>query len=489
MALCTDVSQVATIAQLAGIDASGLISMIVDAAKTVKRNQETCQLLARRAGMIGDLLQQLHSTQLMRHTETRNPVEQLEESLRHAYMLIKSCQGRSYLHSCFIGRKHSDQLREVQNEITFYLQLFPLVSFIDTARTWEHVLSRDRPSCSEFAEQKVRSCSYSTISEGLKAQMESCKANIMNVEVLENRGRKGAGISYFSFSEIMTATDNLSDRNLVGIGGFGYVYKGKLCNGADIAVKRHSTSSYQRSNEFRAEIEAIPGLRHKNIITLLGCCIQEGEKILVYEYMPNKSLASAIADETRRKLQNWSKRLQIIKGIADGLAYLHGHSQMCIVHRDINPNNILLDHEMNAKISDFGLAIKLAPNTTADVVICGTYGYADPEYVATGKISEKADVYSFGIILLELISGKLFWSYKIKAKGTSLGLLLPDYARKYQNKLHKLIDPLLHATKHDRAQIKQCVKVGLRCIRNCAKERPTMSEVVAMLCAIKVVRE
>ncbi|KAM0873700.1 hypothetical protein ACQ4PT_037899 [Festuca glaucescens] len=145
MALWNAVGQAASMSQLAGVDAYGLINMIVEAVQTVKRNRETCQLLARRVKMIGDLLQRLESTQLMQHHETRNPVEQLEETLRHTYMLITSSQDSGYLYSCFMGGKQADQLREVQNDITFYLQLFPLVSFVDTSRTFEQLLNRARP--------------------------------------------------------------------------------------------------------------------------------------------------------------------------------------------------------------------------------------------------------------------------------------------------------------------------------------------------------
>uniref|UniRef100_A0ACD5ZVT8 Uncharacterized protein n=1 Tax=Avena sativa TaxID=4498 RepID=A0ACD5ZVT8_AVESA len=300
-------------------------------------------------------------------------------------------------------------------------------------------------------------------------------ANLFGVE-------KEAGLSNFSFPQIMAATDNLSWRNMVGHGGFGYTYKGKLPNGLDIAVKRHEISSFQGPAEFRAEIELIQNLRHKNIIRLLGYCVQQEEKIPVYEYMTNKSLACIIADESKRKFLNWSKRLKMIKGIADGLLYLHVHSQMCIVHKDIKASNILLDHEMNTKISDFGLARKLAPNVTVVIMIpfSSASGYADPEYVATGIISDKTDVYSFGIVLLEIIAGKLSRFY---IQSASLGSL-PDYARRHRKKLHKLMDPLLGAKKNDRAQIMQCVKIALMCVRHPVEDRPTMPEVVAMLCSI-----
>ncbi|OQU83982.1 hypothetical protein SORBI_3005G209400 [Sorghum bicolor] len=438
MALWSAVGQVASIAQLAGVDAYGLISMIVEAAKMVKRNRETCQLLARRARMIGDLLQQLERTQLMHHMETRNPVEHLEETLRHAYVLITSCRDSSYLHNFCMGGKQADQLREVQNEITFYLQLFPLVSFVDNTRTWERLLSRACPLCTREITDELHAAHHvehedRLRSEALKATKfqnlgsqtplkpdeEQMEGQVINMGGLVNLigGAKGAELSCFSFSQILAATDNFSEKNLLGNGGFGHVYRGNLIDGPNFAIKRLDTSSFQGPHEFRTEIDVIPNLRHKNIIDLLGYCVQGEEHILVYEYMSNKCLASIIADETKRELLIWSKRLQIIKAIADALAFLHGHSQMCIVHRDIKASNILLDHEMNAKITDFGLALMLAPNTTAEVAVMGTYGYADPEYIATGNISEKADVYGFGIVLFETISGRLIHSY-MNTEGT-----------------------------------------------------------------------
>lgn len=147
------VGQAAMVAQFAGVDAYGLIKMIADAAQTVRRNRATCLQLARRAKMIGDLLHQLHAAQLMQQPETRNPIEQLEETLRRALLLVRSCQGRGYLYRCFMGARHADELREVQGEITFYLQLFPLVSYVDTTLTWVRLLNKgaapEAPSCKE----------------------------------------------------------------------------------------------------------------------------------------------------------------------------------------------------------------------------------------------------------------------------------------------------------------------------------------------------
>uniref|UniRef100_A0A0E0J5A5 Protein kinase domain-containing protein n=1 Tax=Oryza nivara TaxID=4536 RepID=A0A0E0J5A5_ORYNI len=502
MALWNGLGQVANIAQLAGVDAYGLIKMIVEAAQTAKRNQETCQKLARHVKMIGDLLQRLQSTELMQHQETRNPVEQLEETLRHTYMLILSCQDSSYLHSCFMGGKQAHQLREVQSDITFYLQLFPLVSFVNTTRTWERLLRRAQPSCTEdtadelqkvhhsdhrirfnteilnateFGDQSVTQCPE--VFEEKRSEQASIRSLNLDQLVVNDIG-KGAVLT---FSQILAATNNFSGRSLIGQGGFGPVYKGKLPNGLEIAVKRHDTSSHQGEEEFMAEIDVIPKLRRKNIIELIGFCVQGKECILVYEYIPN-------GNETKRILLNWSKRLKIIEGISDGLLYLHNHSPKCIVHRDIKASNILLDYEMNAKISDFGLAIKLAPKATTEVLVRGTWGYADPEYVATGVISEKTDVYSFGIVLLEIISGKLCVSgYNVKSR--SRRTIFPEFALKNRKKLHKLIDPSLGAKKHERAQIMQCLRVAMLCVRDRAEHRPTMSEVVTMLPSIKTPKD
>ncbi|XBI76386.1 hypothetical protein VPH35_069629 [Triticum aestivum] len=436
MMLWNGMSQVASIAQLAGVDAYGLITMIVEAARTVRRNRETCQLLARRVKMIGDLLQQLESMQLMQHTETRNPAEQLEETLRHTYMLIRAhhVQNEITFYSCFLGGKQADQLHQVQNEITFYLQLFPLVSFVDTSRTWARLLHRAHPLGTEGTMDELHAVHPSE---------QNNRTEALKAIHLEDPGTPCAK----------------SDE-------------GKLPDGLDVAVKRLSTSSHQGLSEFRAEIEVIPNLRHKNIISLLGFCVQGKEKILVYEYMSNNSLAAVISASSNNQ------------GIADGLVYLHLHSQTCIVHRDLKPSNLLLDPEMNVKISDFGLAKKLAPDATAEDIVCGTYGYADPEYVTTGMLSQKADVYSFGIVALEIICGNNPWFYMVKAKKGSSPGSLPDHARKYRKRPRKLVDPLLRASKSERAQIAECVKVALLCVQCRAECRPAMSEVVAMLCSI-----
>ncbi|XBI68637.1 hypothetical protein VPH35_047810 [Triticum aestivum] len=219
---------------------------------------------------------------------------------------------------------------------------------------------------------------------------------------------RSSEFTLFDFHEILQATHNFSKENLLGKGGFGPVYKGQLPNGMEIAVKRLASHSGQGFTEFKNEVELIAKLQHNNLVKLLGCCIQGDGKLLVYEYFPNKSLDFFIFDENRTALVDWEKRRVIIEGIAQGLLYLHKHSRLRIIHRDLKASNILLDQNMNPKISDFGLAKIFSSNDTQGSTkrVVGTYGYMSPEYASEGMYSIKSDVFSFGVLLLEILSGK-----------------------------------------------------------------------------------
>ncbi|KAL8512035.1 hypothetical protein ACS0TY_018482 [Phlomoides rotata] len=212
----------------------------------------------------------------------------------------------------------------------------------------------------------------------------------------------------FKFQMLSNATESFSLNNKLGQGGFGPVYKGKLGNGQEIAVKRLARSSNQGLEEFMNEVEVISRLQHRNLVRLLGCCVESEEKMLVYEYMPNGSLDSYLFDSRKRETLNWKTRMIIIEGICRGLLYLHRDSRLRIIHRDLKASNILLDEELNPKISDFGMARifggKVDEANTTRVV--GTYGYMSPEYALHGMFSEKSDVYSFGVLLLETVSGR-----------------------------------------------------------------------------------
>ncbi|KAG4213683.1 hypothetical protein ERO13_A01G071200v2 [Gossypium hirsutum] len=287
-------------------------------------------------------------------------------------------------------------------------------------------------------------------------------------------------LAVFEFGTIAQATDSFSFINKLGQGGFGPVYKGTLADGQEIAVKRLSKSSGQGLNEFKNEVELIAKLQHRNLVRLLGCCMQGDERMLVYESMPNRSLDLFIFDQTRRTVLTWSKRFRIICGIARGLLYLHQDSRLRIIHRDLKTSNVLLDSEMNPKISDFGMARTFGGDQSEANTnrVVGTYGYMAPEYAIDGVFSVKSDVFSFGILLLELISGKKNRGfYHVNQSGN---LIEHAWRLWKEGKPLDLADEFLAET-GDLSDLLRCIHISLLCIQQHPEERPNMSSVVLML--------
>ncbi|XVF77715.1 hypothetical protein PTKIN_Ptkin14bG0069300 [Pterospermum kingtungense] len=297
----------------------------------------------------------------------------------------------------------------------------------------------------------------------------------------ENQGHnEDMELEAFDLGMIYQATDTFSVNNKLGEGGFGPVYKGILANGQEIAVKRLSKSSGQGMNEFKNEVKLIAKLQHRNLVRLLGCCIHGEERILVYEYMPNRSLDSFIFDQTRGKVLNWSKRFEIICGIARGLLYLHQDSRLRIIHRDLKASNVLLDSEMNPKISDFGMARTFGGDQSEANTnrVVGTYGYMAPEYAIEGLFSIKSDVFSFGIPLLEIISGRRNRGFSHPSHSGNL----IDYTWRLWKEGNPLdlADDFLVET-DNLPKILRCIHISLLCIQQHPEDRPNMSSVVLML--------
>ncbi|KAJ9182785.1 hypothetical protein P3X46_006738 [Hevea brasiliensis] len=302
--------------------------------------------------------------------------------------------------------------------------------------------------------------------------------------VLGNANDKGQKedleLPLFDFATIACATNNFSVTNKLGEGGFGPVFKGTLKDGQEIAVKRLSKHSSQGLDEFKNEVMHIAKLQHRNLVKLLGCCIESEEKMLIYEFMPNKSLDFFIFDPSRSKLLDWPKRYHIINGIARGLLYLHQDSRLRIIHRDLKAGNILLDDEMNPKISDFGLARSFGGSETEANTnkVVGTYGYMSPEYAMEGLYSVKSDVFSFGVIVLETVSGK-------RNRGFShtdhhLNLLGHAWILQKEGRSIEIIDASVRNS-CNLSEVLRSVHVGLLCVQQNLAERPSMSTVVFML--------
>ncbi|KAL8058641.1 hypothetical protein ABFX02_03G032800 [Erythranthe guttata] len=299
------------------------------------------------------------------------------------------------------------------------------------------------------------------------------------------------------FSKIRAATNDFSDDNKLGQGGFGAVYRGKLVNGREIAVKRLSRGSCQGDIEFKNEVLLVAKLQHRNLVRLLGFSIEGIERLLVYEFVPNGSLDHFIFDQIKSSNLDWETRYKIICGIAKGVLYLHEDSRLMIIHRDLKASNVLLDENMNPKIADFGMAKLVVRDETHERAsrIVGTYGYMAPEYAIRGQFSIKSDVYSFGVLVMEIVSGqkKVFaqngevlgnlLSYKVESNKDkskiSTGL---EKSSRWNNGRYDRSDiPILRETYGSQPDMMRCIHIALLCVQENAVERPTMASVVLML--------
>nr|VUE35958.1 At421370-like [Capsella grandiflora] len=289
------------------------------------------------------------------------------------------------------------------------------------------------------------------------------------------------------FQTVVMATDNFSDSNILGRGGFGIVYKGRLLDGQDIAVKRLSEMSSQGTNEFKNEVRLIARLQHINLVRLLSCCIYADEKILIYEYLENGSLDSHLFETTQSSNKlNWQRRFDIINGIARGLLYLHQDSRFKIIHRDMKASNVLLDKNMTPKISDFGMArIFERDETEANTrKVVGTYGYMSPEYAMEGIFSVKSDIFSFGVLVLEIISGKRNRGFY--NSGQDNNLLGYTWEKWKEGNGLEIVDSTIVDSSSSMStfrphEVLRCIQIGLLCVQERAEDRPKMSSVVLML--------
>ncbi|KAJ4979362.1 hypothetical protein NE237_010142 [Protea cynaroides] len=286
-------------------------------------------------------------------------------------------------------------------------------------------------------------------------------------------------VQVFSYDSLRSATGNFHQSNRIGAGGFGVVYKGVLKNGTQVAVKSLSAESKQGTHEFLTELNMISNVRHPNLVQLNGCCIEGSNRMLVYEYLENNSLAIALLGPNNKRITlDWPKRAAICMGTAHALAFLHEEAKPHIVHRDIKASNILLDRDLCPKIGDFGLA-KLFPDnvTHLSTKVAGTMGYLAPEYALLGQLTKKADIYSFGVLILEIISGR---SNTKAAFGEDLKFLVEwTWKLKEEDRLLEIVDPELIEFREE--EVVRFIKVALFCTQAASSQRPSMPHVVEML--------
>ncbi|KAK7401677.1 hypothetical protein VNO78_13348 [Psophocarpus tetragonolobus] len=288
-------------------------------------------------------------------------------------------------------------------------------------------------------------------------------------------------VKIYTYKELRNATEDFSPVNKIGEGGFGSVYKGRLKDGKVAAIKVLSAESRQGVKEFLTEINVISEIQHENLVKLYGCCVEKDNRILVYNYLENNSLSQTLLGGRHHNniYFDWRTRCRICIGVARGLAFLHEEVRPHIVHRDIKASNILLDKDLTPKISDFGLAKLIPANMThVSTRVAGTIGYLAPEYAIGGKLTRKADIYSFGVLLVEIISGRCNTSSRLPVEEQ---FLLERTWELYERKeLVGLVDVSLNG-EFDAEQASKFLKIGLLCTQESPKLRPSMSSVVKML--------
>ncbi|KAE8728700.1 hypothetical protein F3Y22_tig00004111pilonHSYRG00102 [Hibiscus syriacus] len=289
----------------------------------------------------------------------------------------------------------------------------------------------------------------------------------------------GEPTKIFTTQELAEATDDYAESRVVGRGGSGTVYKGTLCNSRVIAVKKSRMVDRNRINEFINEVVVLTQINHRNVVKLLGCCLETEVPLLVYEYVPNESLHYHIHNPSRRGLIPWEDRLRIATGTASALAYLHSAVVVPIIHRDIKSSNILLEDNYTAKVADFG-ASRLIPADQSQIttLVKGTLGYLDPEYFQTNRLTEKSDVYSFGVVLAELLTGQLPVSSQRPEAQNNLSSYFIQAMQ--QGRLVQILEPRL-ANERNIEQLEAIADLAMRCLRLKGEERPTMKEVVLEL--------
>ncbi|KAM3293027.1 hypothetical protein ACQJBY_036555 [Aegilops geniculata] len=285
---------------------------------------------------------------------------------------------------------------------------------------------------------------------------------------------------WFTLRDLDVATDHFAKDNVIGEGGYGVVYRGRLSNGTPVAVKKILNNLGQAEREFRVEVEAIGNVRHKNLVRLLGYCVEGTQRMLVYEFVNNGNLESWLHGElSQYSSLTWLARMKVLLGTAKALAYLHEALEPKVVHRDIKASNILIDDEFNAKISDFGLAKMLgAGKSHIATRVMGTFGYVAPEYANSGLLNEKSDVYSFGVLLLEVITGRDPIDYDRPPSEVNLVDWLKLMVANRRS--DEVVDPHLERRPSTK-ELKRALLTALRCIDLNAEKRPRMDQVVRML--------
>ncbi|XP_040384592.1 putative serine/threonine-protein kinase-like protein CCR3 isoform X1 [Oryza brachyantha] len=485
--------QAATVAQLVGTDAGSLVSVIIQAAVTARRNRKECEQLARRVFMIAELLAHLQDPEVMRRPEVRRPLAGLDDTLREAHELVASCHGRAAAYRLLMAGRQAERFRDVQSRIDSYLLVFPFVSHIDITRRLDRIHSLLLPN------------------RDAAAAASPSAARSLNHEL--DGGR-------FTMAELAAATDNFATEGQIGRRSpVDKMHVGRLADGQEVAIKQigGGNTCLPVAEEFRAEI-SILSIRHSHIVRLLGWCsaAEEDKHLLVYEYMRNGTLDDHLhgppsSPSSSPVTTSWRTRFEVLLGVSRAVEFLQSYGEQPVIHRDIKPSNILLDDAWAPRLTDFGLSLTWDETSESmDLPVVGTYGYSAPEYVATGRITPASDVYSLGVVMLELLTGKramfeqgderrrkkttkktkmLMSTHGIGGHGARESLVCFALPIIKAGKVRDLLDERPTPTRRQLEAAGMVARTAARCLRLESRKRPAISEVVGDLqAALELVR-
>lgn len=461
-------SNAATVAQLVGFDAVGLISMIRQAAQTAQQNRKDCENLARRAGILGVLLPQLQQ----QDPEAMRLMAGLRGALEEAHELVASCQGRGRTHRFVTASRVAERFRDVERKIESYVSIFPMISHIAIARRLDS------------------STGSSSSTYYLQPQPQSSSA----------AAEEAAGLT-FTLAEIRVATDNFAV--VLGDGDSGTVYKGRLRDGREVAVKRLKPAGRRDAEcAFVTECTILSPLRHDHIVRLVGSCADGGERIIVTQFIPNGSLHDHLNGGTPHHhpspvTATWRARVQVLLGAARAVKHLHCHAVPLVIHANVSSSNILLEASTAAtvsaaaawtpRLSGFGASVWRAAGVESQAVeVAAADGYADPEHRSTGRLKPASDVYGLGVVMLEVLTGKppvvAVWD---EGSGAVVRMTLASFALPsiQAGRLLDVLDrrPVSSPTIGQLQPLELVASIAARCLLLHGDNRPPIADVVANL--------
>lgn len=447
-ALWSGLEGAATVAQLVGVDFGGLISKIRQAAVTAHQNKKECEHLADQVHMITDLLPHLQDPEAMR------ALVSLGDALRDAHELVQSCQGKGRTYRFFTASRQADRFRDVRSRIDSFLILFPVISHIGITR---------RLDSTGDGSSRARSSQHAVSRE------------------------ESEGPESFTLAEVAAATSNFAV--VLGEGDSGTVYRGKLRDGREVAVKRLRDGLRSAEDTFGTELAILHPVSHEHVVRLLGSCAEEGERVLVYERMDHGTLRDHLdaSPDPAAASWAWKIRVGVLLGAARAINHLHCRNIPLLIHSNVTSSNILLDRSWTPRLSGFGSSVWRAPDVESqEVDVVQTYGYADPEYCSTGRLKPATDLYSLGVVMLEALTGSqpvvALWdeTKKRMIDATLVSWALP---RIEAGQLGDVLDRRLASapTPREREALQLVASTAASCLRLHGDNRPAIANVVATL--------